>query len=238
MVKSLSLLPLLSMFSMLALSPLKAQDFRPYLHTEGNTLVSIDQSFHDDELRIYHYEDLPIDTISDSAFSGTTFSSLMMTRSIAHVNSAAFDNAQNIENMYYTGSEAQYQALGLTHVFTTVRYYAYDEGFINYWDDNIRPTAETNICDMDASTFQEMYRYYRELSDEDLESVNNHTDIAGAKIKDSIKELSNQFVGSNQSQKTEEWNQTGAITLIIFIAVIGMTSITIFFLLKTRNIIQ
>mgnify|MGYP003505523415 FL=1 len=41
-----------------------------------------------------------------------------------------------------------------------------------------------------------------------------------------------------QTPETEEWNQKGAITLILIIAVIGMTSITVFYLLKTKQIIE
>lgn len=243
MVKALSLLPLLSLMAMPALSPLKAPDFRSYLTTEDNprnqkTLTGVDPSFTGDELRIYHYKDLPIDEISDNAFLNTTFESLMMSNFVTEVSDAVFDNALNIKYMHYTGSPNEYAALGLTHSFTNVQYYAYDEGFINYWNEKIRPNAETNICEISNGTFQEMYNYYRNLQGDDLETVKAYKDAADVKIEDSIKELLNHFRSSNQSQKTEEWNQTGAITLIIFIAVIGMTSITIFFLLKTRNIIQ
>ena len=243
MVKAFSLLPILSMMSVFALSPMKAQDFHSYLKTQDNernqkTLIAVDTSFTENELRIYHYDDLPIDEISDTAFENTNFESLMMSNYVTHVTDAAF-SASKIKYMHYTGSPAQYSALGITHEFTSISYYSYDEGFINYWDEKIRPTAETSICDdVNSTTFQEMYAYYRALSDEEKEAVNKYQDKAGAKIKDSIKELETHFLGPNQTNKTEEWNQTGAITLIIFIAVIGMTSITIFFLLKTRNIIQ
>ena len=247
MVKALSLFPILSMMSVFALSPLKAQDFRSYLTTEDNsrnqkTLIAVSASFTENELRIYHYDDLPIDEISDTAFQDTNFESLMMSNNVTHITNAVF-TASKIKHMHYTGSSEEYNALILqreiTYQFESISFYSYDEGFINYWNEKIRPTEDTNICgDVTSTTFQEMYGYYRALEDEDKEVVNDYKDKAGFKIKDSIKELETHFLGPSQTNKTEEWNQTGAITLIIFIAVIGMTSITIFFLLKTRNIIQ
>ena len=65
-----------------------------------------------------------------------------------------------------------------------------------------------------------------------------YTDLAGSTIKDSMKELNRHFATPDGAKKSEEWNQTGAIILIIIIAVIGMTSITVFFLLKTKQIID
>lgn len=243
MVKTLSLLPLMFALPIFAMPRFAgAEDYRSKLETEVNernnrTLTGITGAV-GNEFRLYHYNDLLIDQVDDNAFVGTMFESLMLTKNVKYINDTAFSNATNIKNLYYTGSEAEYIELHLEHKFDLVKYYAFDEGFINLWNDKIRKTANDNICDISQDAFEDMYRHYLRLSDEDKNTVNKTDDKAGVKIEASIKELTNHFSGAEKTQKTEEWNQTGAITLIIVIAVIGMTSITIFFLLKTKNIIQ
>lgn len=225
------------------LAPKQASDnvnYRDFLNTSLNergnyTLDSID-AFSGSEFRIYHYDDLFIDEISDSAFSGTTFSSLVLTNSVKHINQTAIESATNIKTVSFTGSKEEFDALGIT--FSSVSYYAVDEGFINYWNKNIRPEASSNICSISRETFNYVNDLYKNLSNSDLEVVNDYKDLADVKISESMKELVRVFVEPEPAKKNDEWNQTGAITLIIFIAVLGMTSITIFYLLKTKNIIH
>ena len=241
------IIPLLfaSLFSLSCSSAPKnaATDFKSYLVTEANergnyTLTGIKNTFTEKELRIYKYDDLLIDEVKDDAFVDTTFSSLMLSKCVTHITNTVFDNATSIKKLYYTGSETEYNSLELTHSFTTLSFYSKDEGFINYWNQNIRPEASTNICDISKDTFNNLYSLYKNLSDDDLKVVDAYVDLGGAKINDSMKQLIKLFSDSKQSQKKDEWNQTGAITLIIFIAVLGMTSITIFFLLKTKHLID
>ena len=220
-----------------------AQDYKSALTTELNergnyTLTAVDASSFGNEFRLYHYDDLLIDEVSDTAFNGTTFSSLMLTYSVTHINDAVFENASNIKNIFFTGSEAEYQALNLTHPFNSVSYYSKDEGFICFWNREIRPTKDSNICSISKATFNQVYSMYKQLDKNDLQVVDAYVDLGGAKISDSMKQLVNHFSESKPSRKNDEWNQTGAITLIIFIAVLGMTSITVFFLLKTKHIID
>ena len=215
-------------------------DYRSYLVTSLNernnyTLESI-SGFSGSEFRLYHYDDLVIDEISDTAFSGTNFTTLMLTNSVTHITDAVFENAPSITSVKYTGSGEEYNALGLS--FSNFARYSCDEGFMNYWNLHVRPNEDSNICDISKTTYQDVYFLYKNLSQEDLNVVNATTDKAGVKISDSMKELVKLFSDSSGSQKTDEWNQTGAITLIIIVAVIGMTSITIFYLLKTKNIIK
>lgn len=234
--------------SLFLLTPVKAptnsaQDYRAALTTVQNergnyTLTGVDASSFGNEFRLYHYDDLVIDEVSDTAFNGTTFSTLMLTYSVTHIDNTVFENASNIKNIYFTGSEAEYQALNLAHSFTSVSYYSKDEGFILFWNREIRPTKDTNICSINKATFNQVYSMYKQLDKNDLKVVDNYEDLGGAKISDSMKQLVNHFSESKPSRKNDEWNQTGAITLIIFIAVLGMTSITVFFLLKTKHIID
>ena len=237
-------LPLLfaALFSFSSPKPAKnAQgDYKAYLKTELNergnyTLTSL-KAYNDEEFRIYHYDDLVIDEISDGAFADTTFTSLMLTNSVTHINDAAFTGCK-VQKLYFTGSETEYDALNLNGAYQ-VSFYSKDEGFINYWNTNVRPTSDANICNISKATYDYLYALYKNLSAEDLAIVDEYQDSTSAKISASMKELIKHFDGSKKSQKKDEWNQTGAITLIIIIAVIGMTSITIFFLLKTKNIIH
>ncbi len=237
---------LASLFSFSTVSAPKnsASDFESYLETTTNergnqTLTGVKSSFTGKELRIYQYKsNMVIDEIADDAFVDTTFTSLMLSKSVTHISNAAFENATNIKKLYYTGSEAEYNSLELSHSFVTLSFYSKDEGFINYWEKEIRPETDTNICDISKETFNTLYSLYKNLDTEDLQEVDNYVDKGNAKISDSMKQLIKLFSDSKQSQKKDEWNQTGAITLIIFIAVLGMTSITIFFLLKTKHLID
>ena len=219
------------------------EDYRPSLTTtlkeNGHyKLESVDATSFGNEFRVYHYDDMVIDEISDNAFSGTNFEILGLTNSVTSINDSVFTNAPNIKTINFTGSKEEFEALNLETQFTNVYYYAIDEGFINYWVKNIRPTAESDICLISRDTYNEVSLLYKNLSDNDLEIVNQYEDLANATIRSSMKELNRLFGTPTPTQKNEEWNQTGAITLIIVIAVIGMTSITIFFLLKTKKFIE
>ena len=242
MVKAL-FVPLLLVSGFFALSTAPTKDeYKNALTTaqkeNGNyKLTAVDDSSFDGEFRIYHYDDLLIDEVDDSAFAGTTFTTLGLTNSVKTISDAAFSGT-NINVVNFTGSEEEFVALGLTHQFTHVYYYAIDEGFINFWDLYIRPESSSDICEISKETFYKVSALYKSLSDNDLNVVNATTDKGGAKIKDSMKELNRRFASATPTQPKEEWNQRGAITLIIVVAVIGMTSITIFFLLKTKKIIQ
>ena len=217
-------------------------DVKNSLITEQNergnyTLTGITGTF-EDEFRIYHYDDLLIDEVSDDAFNGQTFKTLMLSNSVTHISDTLFANTPSITKMKFTGSEEEYNALNLTTEFAVLSFYAFDEGFINYWNKYVRPGEGSNVCDITPEQFNYVYSLYKNLSGEDLKAVDKYTDLAGAKISDSMKELVKKFVHDGKSQKTTEWNQAGAIKLIIFIAIIGMTSITVFFLLKTKKIIN
>lgn len=236
-------LPLLLLSSFLAAKPVESGDkyknaMNASVNERGNyTLNSIDATGLGSEMRIYRYDDMLIDEISDNAFDGTSFTTLALSNCVTHISDAAFTST-SIQVINYTGSLEEYNALGLTHEFQHVYEYMIDEGFINYWNAYVRPNADSNICSITRETYNKVLSLYLNLSTEDLAVVDSHIDKANVKIKDSIKELNNVFGEITPTKKTEEWNQTGAIILIIFIAVLGMTSITVFFLLKTKNIIK
>ena len=219
--------------------------FRTYLNTEDKgdgtyrvTCVKDDYKGSSD-IRIYRFDEKPVDEIADTAFVDTTFTSIVISKDITKINDAVFTNAPNIQNIYYTGSLEDFAGLNLSFDTNHVFPYSVDEGFIYYWNTVIRPTDSVNLChDTDRNTYKYVLSLYNKLTKDDLDIVNAYEDAAGAKIGDSMKELINYYKEEGSQKKNDEWNQTGAITLIIVIAVIGTTSIAIFFLLKTKNIIE
>ena len=242
MDKILGLLPFFFFF--LPLSAPK-DNYKSYIqagceaNTRGNYTFSELKNYEGTEFRVYRYEDYLVDEIDDNAFKDSSISTLVISDCVLHINDAALDNATNLTTLKYTGSKEDFAKLGLKQEWNDkVVEYAVDEGFINYWNKNIRPNGEFNICSISEETYNTVYKLYRGLFGDDLTYVNDYVDAGGAKIKDSIKTLVDHFDEGSHAQTTEEWNQTGAITLIIFIAILGMTSITVFFLLKTKNIIQ
>lgn len=243
MVK-IMLLPLLFLSSLFGLANnTTKEEYKNALNTTLKEngcyrLDSVDDSELGNELRIYHFDDMVIDEIADNAFAGTNFTSLALTNSVLTVGANAFNGVNSLTTMYFTGSEEEYSALNISYEFVNVYYYAIDEGFINYWNKEVRPSEEANICDMTKEQYNHIRELYADLSAEDKAVVDAYEDAAGSSIKDSIKELNRHFAAPNQAKKTEEWNQKGAITLILIIAVIGMTSITVFYLLKTKQIIE
>ena len=203
----------------------------------GNYTLTGVSSVNSEEIRIYYNESKIIDEISDTAFTTCTqLNSLMISKCVLYVNDAAF--IDSISTVNYTGSQEQFEALNITKEFANINYYACDEGFINYWNEKVRTSAEVSICDMSKSDFQALYALYSNLSLTDRKTVDESKDIANEKIGESMAVLINQFKTPQSSQPKNEWKQSGAITFIIIVSVIGMTSICIFFLLKTKQIIS
>lgn len=189
------------------------------------------------EIRIYYDENQVIDEISDTAFiQCTQLESLMISQCVLHVNDVAF--IDSITTVNYTGSQEKFKELNITKEFGQINYYACDEGFINYWNEKVRTSAEVSICDMSKADFQALYALYSNLSLSDRKTVDEAKDIADEKIGESMAVLINQFKTPQSSQPKNEWKQSGAITFIIIVSVIGMTSICVFFLLKTKQIIS
>lgn len=219
-------------------------DYRSFINAEVNergnyTVTSVkDDYLAASNIRIYKFDENPIDEIADTAFVGTTFDSVVISKDITHINNAVFENATNIVNIYYTGSLEEFALLNLSFDVNHVYPYSVDEGFINYWNSNIRTNKDINICNITRDQYNQTMTLYNDLIKTDVDVVNNYVDAAGYKISDSIKELIRVFSDIPSPKKKDEWNQTGAITLIIVIAVIGTTAITIFYLLKTKNYIS
>lgn len=241
MLKSLLLLP--TLFMPLINNQVSSngnEAFSLAINERGNyTITGVKEGYKDNkEIKIYYDEDQLIDEIDDNAFvTCTNLETLVLSYSITHVtNDALIDS---IETIKYTGSEDEYLALGIDKEFENIYYYASDEGFINFWNEYIRPTKDSNICNITTQTFYVTKDLYTELSISERIIVDESTDLADEKIGDSMKALIEHFKISPQpSNRSTTWNQKGAISFIIVIAVIGMTSICVFYLMKTKQIIE
>ena len=240
MFKSLALFPLLFTSALGNQESSKNPAFNLEINERGNyTIVSVKSDYASNkEIKTYYDQECLIDEISDDAFvSCTNLQTLVLSYSITHISNNAF--IDSIKTVKYTGSAEQYAQLGITKGFDNISYYSSDEGFINYWNLNIRPNADSNICNITNETFRTAYTLYCELTITERDIVNTSLDKAGEKIGSSMKVLINQFnVNPQPSNKGTTWNQKGALSFIIVVAVIGMTSICVFYLMKTKQIID
>ena len=118
------------------------------------------------------------------------------------------------------------------------------DSFISYWKDDFRKDEAGNIipiCDITYNSYKEMYSKYVLLSKSDRETVNSTPDYEeGYTIEDSIKELVRIHANHAPQKDTERrtLNQSSTIIIIVVIAVFGMSTICVFFVLKNNKIIK
>ena len=192
------------------------------------------------EYRIYsEYEnDVVIKEINSNLFDsiGQSFE-VMVSSYLDCLDPALFSNS-NLNKISFTGSSEEWNLLNI-QTTKTVTFYQKDEGFINYWNTNIRPTAETDICSITKDTYQELKAMYQALSAYDLANVNNYTDKSGNKINKTMSFLASYFnPAPEQQERGSELSKDTTLGLIVSIAIFGMTTISIFYLLKRKNIIK
>ena len=118
------------------------------------------------------------------------------------------------------------------------------DSFISYWKEDFRKDDNGNIiaiCDITYASYKEMYDKYVLLSKADREIVNSTPDYEdGYTIEDSIKELIRIHANHAPQKDTERrtLNQSSTIIIIVVIAVFGMSTICVFFVLKNNKIIK
>lgn len=116
--------------------------------------------------------------------------------------------------------------------------------FLSYWKDEFRKDDDGNIiaiCDISYLSFKDMYARYVLLDDQDKSIVDKTKDYEeGYVIKDSIKTLIDRFADMHTAQNKEKrtLDQSSSIIVIVSIAVFGMSTICVFFVLKNDNVIQ
>jgi hypothetical protein len=177
-----------------------------------------------------------VDEIFEGAFDDCDFIlTLMISNKITTIPEDFFENL-DLTTIYFTGSESEWN----TYNFTTsdnVKFYACDEGFINYWNTYIRSDVNTNICDISTEVYDELLRLYNELEMGDYERVNAYEDKSGSTIEESMEYLDELF-NPKEKPKQEELPRDTTLALVVVIAIFGMSSIAIFYLLKQKDIIH
>ena len=210
-------------------------DYSENFTVEDHVLVSVEEQNHP-YLRIYAYKE--VTTIGEHAFDNCDhLMDIMISKTVRTVN-ATFP--ENVTHIAYTGALDDINFDIPNNI--TVTEYAYDEGFLNYWREYIRPNIDGSICNVKKEHYLKMKTLYQSLQGsqfyKDVNTVNNTADGTGT-IEDSIEFLDNYFGTSNKSQMTEkEISQSVMITLILIIASFGMTSIGLFYFLKDKNVIK
>ena len=118
------------------------------------------------------------------------------------------------------------------------------EEFLQYYKEEFRKDNSgkiINICDITYASFREMYAKYIALNDEDRKVVDSNLDYEeGYTIKNSIDTLLDRFSEAQKSSSNSKrtLDQSSSIIVIVVIAVFGMSTICVFFVLKNGNIIQ
>lgn len=193
-----------------------------------------------EELRVYgeEFSSYNIVSIDGTAFNScSNLKALMVSYSIKEV--LNLSATSSFKDIYYTGNESTLNDSGITFDSAfNIHYEAFDEGFIYKWNNEVRPTSESNLCDISESLYLEIKSLYELLDEDDKSVVDSYVDKAGATIKDSLKTLKDHFSPKPHPEERKEPSQKTMITLILIIAAFGMTVIGAFYLLKDKKIIN
>ena len=116
------------------------------------------------------------------------------------------------------------------------------DNFLTYWKEDFRKDDTGKIiaiCDITYSQYREMYGKYAALTVEERNVINATPDYEqGYTIQDSIKQLISMYSSTPKSNERMTLNQTTTITIVVSIAVFGMSTICVFFVLKNNKIID
>lgn len=194
------------------------------------------------EIRIYYNEDFYVDEIASGAFdTALNLQSLMISYTITSIPSPLFTTSENhpsFNTINYTGSETEWSDLNYLTSYTVITD-ACDEGFIRMWIRDVRPQANSNVCDINRALYERIIELYETLSETDRQIVGDYVDLAGSKISDSISTLRTFFEQLDTSySENREVSSSTMISFVIIIAVVGMTFIMVFYYLKDKHIIQ
>lgn len=189
-------------------------------------------------LRLYStYNDKVVSEINDGLFNDClNLTSVMLSSNFTSVPAGLFEIA-SVTTIQYTGSLEEFSSLNY-QTEKTVETYSCDEGFVNYWNKFIRPTKESSICDISNETYQELLVKYELLNSYDETIVNDYVDQGGEKISESMDYLEAYFSPGESTNKKTEISKSVTLSIIVGVAIFGMTSIAIFYLLMKKNIIS
>ena len=113
------------------------------------------------------------------------------------------------------------------------------EDFLTYWNDTFRLTP---TCDVTYEQFNEMVQQFNQLTKEEKEEVIVIQDQAEPDytIGDIIKTLTNKFypTGPTENKTKQDLDQNTMIWIVSGVAIFGITTILIFYILKNKKIIK
>ena len=114
------------------------------------------------------------------------------------------------------------------------------ELFISYWQTDFKP-AGVRACDITKESYLEMMDRYQSLTKAEQAEVNLVNDLEeGYTIGDVIKTLVNKYYPNKQSIKEDKpkLDQRSIIILASVISIVGMTAISVLYILKNKKIIK
>jgi len=221
-------------------SPVKAED-EVYTYSQVGTdeykITGVNSSHKNDgQYRIYgEINSRIIVEIGDSIFSEcSVVYGVMISKDILTVSSNMLAGTQ--ADVYYTGSEEEFNLLNYTTYPANVYYYAFDEGFINLWHDIV---PGTSVCDVSESEYRTLYSHYATLGVNDRTVVDAYEfdPVGKFTIKDGMKQLS-QMYNKGGDSGTTSFTQNTTLIIVIVISLIGMTAICVFYSFKQNEIIN
>ena len=241
------------MFSLFVLPFLLMNTPKVPLHRDGNYLsfssngndtYTIDGLLDNSlsEYRLYSfYEETGyhVTDVNPNLFNNVTEDfTLMLSKDIANIPSGLFNN-NHLKQINYTGSETEWNNLSI-NVEVNVYFYECDEGFINYWNTYVRPNADSDICSMSKEEYLVLKGMYDSLTAEDKTYVNAYKDSANQTIESTMSYLSKYYDSESGSNTQPKRNlpQDMTIGIIVSVAIFGMTTISIFYVLKKQGIIN
>ena len=195
-----------------------------------------------DELRIYgkDFDDnnTYVKEVAVNAFDLCTYTSIMISKDVE-----TFGPSLDDKIVYYTGTGDEFEVFASNNSIDTTKlrscyYQACDEGFIRFWNSEIE-TLES-ICDIltDKPLLNKMFRLYDQLEITLDKKVVDEYETQDSTIKELVKYIESLVDPDPEPAKKSELSQNTMMTFILAIAGIGMTSITIFYLLKDKKIIE
>lgn len=194
------------------------------------------------DYRIYsNYDGMVISSIDNDVFANCNLmTSLMLSSRVLVSDISLFYSIDNLLEVRYTGSEQEfkekYSSFDMNNY--SISYYQNDEGFINYWDEVVRVDATQSICDIGEAGYRTLLSKYNALTTPEKIYVNAYEDVAGNLIKDSMQYLKDHFDVPQKANNSNQLSQQDSIITILIIATFGMSTITVFYLLKKKNIID
>ncbi len=114
------------------------------------------------------------------------------------------------------------------------------DSFVSYWKSEFKPEG-VRACDISKEKYLEMMDRYLDLTKDEQAEVNIVNDLEeGYTIGDVIKTLVNKYYPNQQSIKDEKpkLDQRSIIIIASVISIVGMSAISVLYILKNRKLIK